>query len=59
MHSYPEDKRPNKKLTNAVQIYILNLIVSESRLYLREIQNRVLSFTGLDISPTVLCKFFE
>ena len=56
---YPSDKRPNKKVTDAVKIFILSTIVNEPHLYLRELKDRVLVFTGFEISPTVLCGYLR
>ena len=56
---YPSDRRPTKKLTDAVKIYILNLIVNEPQLYLREVRTRVEELTGFDISPCVICGYLK
>ena len=34
--SYPTDRRPGKKMTDAVKFLLLNLVVNEPHLYLRE-----------------------
>ena len=56
---YPSDKRPNKKVTDAVKLFILSTMVNEPHLYLRELKDRVLAFTGFEISPTVLCGYLR
>ena len=56
---YPSGSRPTKKLTDTVQMLILNIVVESPQLYLREIIARVLMYTGFELSPALLCGFLH
>ena len=53
---YPVDRTPTKKLTDAVKILLLNMVTDEPHLYLRELQAKLLTFTGIDVSATNILK---
>lgn len=56
---YPANRRPEKKLTDAIKILILQTVIERPQLYLRELQNIVNMYTGFDVSPSLLCGFLK
>lgn len=56
---YPKDARPNKKLSESVQLIILNTVLKCPGIYLRELQREVFVVTGVDISISSLCSFLH
>ena len=57
--SYPVNRRPTKKLTDAVKLLILLTLVNRPNLYMREIISIVDDITGFKISPSLLCCFLK
>jgi len=57
--SYPTGRRPTKKLTEAVQLFILHTVVSEPSLFLRELIAKVLAYTGVELSPALVFNFLK
>lgn len=55
--AYPANRRPNKKLTDAVKLLILNSVIDNHKcMYLREIRARLLAY---NISSMVICNFLK
>ena len=55
--SYPRNKRPTKKMTDAVKLLT---VIEESSVYLKEIQLKVQRLTGFEVShPTALCGYLK
>ena len=56
---YPNDARPNKKLTKTVQLTIFHTVLIRPGIYLDELQTEVFVLTGVDVSVTTLCTFLR
>ena len=55
---YPEG-RAFHKLTDVIKLYILQLVLDNPGIYLRELQAQVSQVTGLEISLGTLCNFLH
>ena len=55
----PYPRRKQKKMTDTVKLLILNLIVDNPGIYLREVQDELYSLAGIDISITSICNFLK
>ena len=54
--SYSKECLP-RKLTEPVQLYILDLVLSKPGIYLHEMQKQVCELTGVELSESSICKF--
>ena len=55
--SYPSDV--NTVLTSTAQLFILNLVVSNPGIYLREIQSELCQMLMMNIGLSSICKFLH
>ena len=55
---YPKEKT-HRKLTQRVQLFILNLIMSDPAMYLDEIQKQVEMILMLEVSVSTICRFLH
>ena len=57
--SYPSSTRHQKKLSDAVKFLIMHSVVENPELYLRELKNKIFTFTGVDVSPSLICNYLK
>ena len=56
---YPTNRRVTKKLTDPVKLVLLHTVIESPQLYLREIQSKIMNYTGVDVSPALICNFLK
>jgi len=47
------------KLTDAVKLFILHIVIERPQIYLREMKANLLAYTGADVSPALLCGYLK
>ena len=59
--TYPtgDDIKPNKLLSESVQLYILHIVLQNPSIYLWELQSELCSSLHIDISIASLCHFLK